>query len=109
MIDFAALRARTGLKQDCRCTCGSNLFGNTPLMVTNEDGRTLTSNMGGNMSCSLYILTCICGQKYFLSYEPNEQDNTLMPVNAPEATEFLAPSLPDWKTFDAVAAEKRPE
>jgi len=106
MIDFAFLRSRVGLKRDLRCVCGSKCFSAAPLMVTNEDGRSVTSNVQASVNCSIYILTCFCGNRFLLSCDPAEQENTLIPVDSPEAKEFLEPSLPDFDKMGALEVPK---
>lgn len=106
MIDFAALRERTGLKADNRCVCGSRVFSCTPLLVTNPDGRSLSSYQGEGM-CGVYVLRCLCGLGYILSRNPaGDQENTLIPALSPEAKEFLEPAMPDFTNFPEVHVEK---
>lgn len=96
MIDYAAMRLRAGLKMDCRCSCGSNVFSCSPLMVTNGDGRSLSSNQANTVNCSVYIMMCVCGRRYLMSGEPAEHELTLIPLDSDEAKAFLAPILPDF-------------
>ncbi len=96
MIDFAALRLRTGLKRDLRCTCGSNAFCANQVLFTNQDGRAVSSYKSEGI-CSLYVLLCACGLRYLMSDKPvDDQENTLIPFQSEEAKEFIEPVMPIW-------------